>query len=131
LLPCLMWYMCLYIYIYIYIYEVIIVSFYWLLLKQRCHILSRVFQIIQSLNLNYGNVLIWQISVSQASRKQFLDSWEILCSLQLSKSWIPSWLFERPREVSGRPPVREDSKQLSIDSMIRPDDKATSSGCSP
>jgi len=78
-------------------------KFYWLhsvdnhvsvLLKQGCRFLSIVFQVIQSLNLNYGKALIWQISVSQASMRQFPNSRKILRNLQLSKSQIPSWLSE-------------------------------------
>jgi hypothetical protein len=98
------------------------------LLKQGCRILSRVFQIIQSLNLNYGKALIWQILVSQASRRQFPDSWKVLRSLQINKSWILSWLSGRPSEASRRPSVWKDFEQLSIDCMICSEDRATSSG---
>jgi hypothetical protein len=69
-----------------------------------------------------------QVSVSQASRRKFLDSSKILHNLQLSKSWIPNWPYGRPSDASGRPLVREDFEQLSIDSMNRLDDRATSSG---
>jgi hypothetical protein len=65
--------------------------------------------------------------MSQASRRQFSDSRKILRSLQLSKSWILSWPSKRASEASRRPSFREDSKQLSIDSMNHPDDRATSS----
>jgi len=91
------------------------------LLNQGCRILSRAFLIIQSLNLNYGKALIWQISMSQASRRQFPDSWKILHSLQLSKSQILSWPSGRPSEASGRPSIREDSEHLIIDRMNRSD----------
>jgi hypothetical protein len=66
------------------------------------------------------------ISVTSIKR-QFLDSWKILRSLQLSKSRIPSWPSGRPCEASGRPSVWEDSEQLNIDNMNIPDNRATPS----
>jgi hypothetical protein len=90
--------------------------------------LSKVFQNIQSIILDYGNALIWQVLVSQASRRLFPDSWKTLRSLQLSKSQIPSWPSGRPNGSVQTPiSVREDSEQLIIDSLNRLDDRATPS----
>jgi len=96
--------------------------------------------------------LIWQLSVSQASRRQFLDSKKILRSLQLSKSRISSCLLEGPVKrldahqcsrrfwtaqhrqhatVQTLFSIREDFEQLSTRLMKtacnRPDPRATPS----
>jgi hypothetical protein len=87
--------------------------------ETRMPYLSRVFQNIQSLILNYGKALIWQVSVSQASRRQFLDSKKILRSLQLSKNWIPSWSSRQPSEAFGRSSVFEKILNSSADMSVK------------
>jgi hypothetical protein len=69
--------------------------------------------------------LLWQVSVSQASRRQFQSSRKILQSFQLSKSRIScspltvQWSIRTPSYVE---------KILTSSACIHLDDRATSSG---
>jgi hypothetical protein len=63
--------------------------------------------------------LIWQVSVSQASRKQLQSSRKILHNFQLSKSRTPCFCPDGPETRPNAHLCREDSTQLSMHSSGR------------
>jgi len=84
---------------------IILVTFCWqnyryisVMLKQgRCNY-SESYKIFRAYFLNYWKALVWQVWVSQESRRQFPNSRKILQSLQLSKSWFHSCHLNDPEK---------------------------------
>jgi hypothetical protein len=74
---------------------------------------------------NIKRALLWQVSVSQVSRRQFHSSRKILQSFQLSKSRIPCSRPDGPVKRLDVLLCREDSNSSAC---IRPDLRATPSG---